>query len=310
MSMNETPILSLCLPTNGVVEWVFPVLDSIFAQQADCRQFEVVVTDNGSNQEFKKIMLEKYVPQYENLVYAQTDAPLFLNEIEAYKRASGELIKFVNHRTLLVDGAVEKLIRFAQEHMTEKPVVYFSNGLPHLKQERFTYPSFDLFVRNLSYWSSWSTGMTFWKSDFDMLPKDTVFNYLFPHTTVLFQIRDRDRYIIDNTVIMDEMPVGNRPKGKYDLFYAFAVEYPGILSDLLRAGDITHETFLYVKGENLKFLSELYFDFVLRKKYCSYDLSGYDRSIQVFYSHAQMKKQLRTLTVSRILGKVKRALKR
>ena len=29
------PLLSLCMPTNGVVEWVFPVLESIYKQGCD-----------------------------------------------------------------------------------------------------------------------------------------------------------------------------------------------------------------------------------------------------------------------------------
>lgn len=309
MSMVENPILSLCIPTNGVVEWVFPVLDSIFAQNADSSEFEVVVTDNGTNQEFKEAIKENYVSCYSNLVYIETKAPLFLNEIESYKHARGELIKFVNHRTRLVEGAVESLICFAKENMRQKPIIYYSNGvLPHLEQTRFEYSTFDLFVKNLSYWSSWSTGMTIWKSDFDGLSDDTKFNYLFPHITILFQERRRDKYIIDNTVIMDEIPVGNRPKGSYDLFYAFAVEYPGILLNLLRTGDITNETFCFVKEENLKFLSSLYFDFVIRRKYCSYNLSSYRESVQIFYSHEQIVKQFPRLISGLIINKVKSAI--
>ena len=37
-----------------------------------------LVTEN--NQEFKTIMREKYASRYENLVYAETEAPLFLND--------------------------------------------------------------------------------------------------------------------------------------------------------------------------------------------------------------------------------------
>ena len=309
--MPDMPILSLCLPTNGVVEWVFPALDSILGQSTASNEFEIVVTDNGTNQKFKTIMQEKYVSRYKNLVYVETNAPLFLNEIESYKHARGELIKFVNHRTCLVDGAVEQLIQFAKNNRKEKPIVYFSNGVfPHLKHQRYSYPTFDQFVKNLSYWSSWSTGMTFWRSDFEKLPKDTVFNYLFPHTTILFQERKRDKYIIDNTVIMDEIPLGNKPKGKYDLFYAFAVEYPGILLDLLRAGDITPETFLHVKKENLKFLSSLYFSFVIRKEYCSYDLSSYHKSIQAFYSHALLVMHMLGIIAGKAANKVKRIFRK
>jgi len=304
--MPIKPLVSLCIPTNGVAEWVFPVLDSIFEQTVDNSQYEVVITDNGSNQEFKTILKEKYLSQHANLVYEETEAQLFLNEIEAYKRASGELIKFVNHRTRLTKGSLEKLIAFVHEYGEEKPIIYFSNGaITSLDQKRYQYDDFNQFVRELSYWSSWSTGMTIWKSDFGRLPTDTVFNYLFPHTTILFQERTREKYIIDNTIIMDEIPVGNKPKGQYDLFYAFAVEYPGILLDLLRRGDITQETFLHVKRENLKFLSSLYLHFVIRHKPCSYDLSSYGSSIQVFYNHALLLKQLLLVVVEIALNRMK-----
>ena len=39
--------LTICIPTNGIVEWVFPVLDSIFQQDdVNLSRYEVVVTDN------------------------------------------------------------------------------------------------------------------------------------------------------------------------------------------------------------------------------------------------------------------------
>ena len=45
----QEPIISLCLPTNGVKEWVFPVLDSIYSQNINNDLFEVIVTNNGTN---------------------------------------------------------------------------------------------------------------------------------------------------------------------------------------------------------------------------------------------------------------------
>ena len=54
--MNN-PIISLCLPTNGVIEWVFPVLDSIYNENVNQSMFEVIVTNNGDNDQFHKMML-------------------------------------------------------------------------------------------------------------------------------------------------------------------------------------------------------------------------------------------------------------
>lgn len=297
------PLISLCIPTNGVPQWMFPVLDSIFCQGVEETLFEVVVTDNGNNEEFQTRMAT-YAQEHSNIVYEKTDALPFLNEIEAYKRANGEFIKFLNHRTMLTEGALNTFLEFVQNNLKTKPVVYFTNGVLNKPQEVYTFDTFDQYVANLSYWSSWSTGMGFWKSDFESIPEGIVFNELFPHTTVLFHIRDREQYVVDNRVLLEELPTGTIPKGRYDLFYAFAVEYPGIICDLLRDGSITTETFLSVKAGNLEFLAQLYYDYVLRKRPCSYDLSSFDTAISVYYGKAAVKQKVRKLLMQKVRNKL------
>lgn len=301
----DKPLISLCIPTNGVVEWMFPVLDSIYSQGVDEKLFEVVVTDNGSNDAFFQRMVA-YRDAHSNIVYEKTNALPFINEIEAYKRASGLFIKFLNHRTMLTPGALQEFLDFVEQNQQQKPVVYFANGVLNKPRDVIACDGFDSYVRTLSYFSSWSTGMGFWKEDFDSIPGDTEFNELFPHTTVLFHVRDRQHYMVDNRVLLEELPTGTIPKGRYDLFYAFAVEYPGIICDLLRSGSITAETFLKVKDENLDFLAQLYYDFVLRKRPCSYDLSSYDVSIETYYSRAAMNAAVRKLLGKKLINKIKR----
>ena len=302
------PIVSLCMPTNGVIEWVFPLLESIYNQQCKEELFEVVITDNGDNEQFKN-KIKDYMNIHRNIVYAETDALPFINEIESYKRANGELIKFVNHRTLMVSGALQKIIEFTTNNREEKPVIYFSNGvIKELDKKVYAFKDFDHFVKNLSYWSSWSTGMTIWKTDFEKLPENvSSFNELFPHTNILFNERARGRYIIDNTIIFNELPQGKKAKGDYDLFGAFGIEYPGIICDLLRDGSITHNTYCYVVNKNLEFIASLYFCYFIRKDYCSYDLTGLKRMYGVFYS----KKSLRRKVVIHLLnGCIKRVTAR
>lgn len=241
---DKQPLISLCIPTNGVIQWVFPVLESIYAQGVNASLYEVVVMDNGNNSEFKSRM-HNYADQHENLVYRETQAYEFLSEIETYRAASGFFIKFINHRTKLREGALQSFIEFVSEyqHTSRKPIVYFSNGVLSLKQDIVHLPSFELFIKELSYFSSWSTGMAFWKSDFDSIPNIEAANVLFPHTKILFAKRNRTEYIIDNRCLLDEIPVGNIPKGRYNLFNAFAVEYPSLILDLYRSGDISIDTF-------------------------------------------------------------------
>ena len=298
------PLLSICMPTNGVIDWVFPVLDSIYNQGVDIAFFEVVITDNGNNEEFKKLIKE-YLKSHANIVYAETQALPFVNEIEAYKRANGKLIKYVNHRTKLVFGTLQRMIDYVEHNYDEKPVTYFANGVLEISKDKHEYNSFDDFVRNLSYWSSWSTGMTIWKEDFDRLPEDvSKFNELFPHTNVLFNERNRGKYVIDNSIIFDEMPQGKKPKGNYDLFFAFGVDYPGIILDLLRSKSISVATYKKVVSDNLSFVSSLYYQYFIKKEYCSYDLSGIESMYDVFYTKLEFKLRIVSLGINKIKRKI------
>ena len=281
--MSNQLLLSLCIPTNGVVEWVFPVLESIYAQNIDENLFEVIVSDNGNNLEFEHKMTE-YAKEHSNIVYKKTNAYEFLSEPEAYKLASGKLIKFINHRTKLLPNTLSYLINFVKdnENKEQKPIIYFSNGVLNNKEVR-TYCTFSDFVSALGIYSSWSTGMTIWKEHFDKLSKSTKYNVLFPHTTILFNERQQNQYIVDDTILLDEMPQGKKPKGSYDLFYAFAVEYPSILLDLVKDKDLTVDAFLKIKKDILTFCSSLAVNYFIFRMYCSYDLNSFNKSMRVFF---------------------------
>lgn len=301
----SNPIISLCMPTNGVIEWVFPVLDSIYGQMCRNEDFEIVITDNGNNKEFKE-KIKKYNKSHLNLHYFETDALPFINEIESYKKANGRLIKFVNHRTLFVKGALDQLVRLAKDNFDTKPIIYFSNGALKKEKKVYEYDTFDQFIKNLSYWSSWSTGMTIWKEDFDKLSENLGdFNELFPHTNVLFNERNREKYIINNTVIFDEIPQGKKTKGDYDLFYAFGVEYPALILKLYQDNSITVDTFKCVLKDNLGFLAIMYSMYFIRKDYCSYDLNGLNDMYDIFYTKKQLKREVKNYLVQKLIEKIK-----
>ena len=70
---------------------------------------------------------------------------------------------------------------------------------------------------------------------------------------------------------------------------AFGVEEPSIILNLYIDNSISATTLKYVLNDYKKFLSELYTDFVILKKKCSYDLSGFNNSMDIFYSKREIK---------------------
>lgn len=275
--------ISLCIPTNGIVEWISQVIDSIYAQNVPVEQFEVVIVDNGDNPLFIEYINNK-MDEYSNIIYKRIKCPIFMNEIEAYKMAKGDFIKFINHRTVLLPGTLNKWISFMKENYESKPVVYFANGVLDKYYKAFHYNTFDEFIGALSYYSSWSTGMAMWKEDVYSLEADNI-SELFPHTSVLFKNRKASQYIVDNRIYLQEVSHTSKKKGKYDLFYAFAVEYLDLLLGLYRSKDIRVDTFLKLKDEILDFITEIYREFCVENVECSYKLDSYDSSLRVFYNY-------------------------
>lgn len=301
MPMSTQPLLSLCIPTNGVLEWVEKVLASIYCQQADETLFEIIVTDNGNNRDFQQFM-EKQIAIHDNLYYRRTTAEGFLNQIECFRDACGIFIKFVNHRMMFKPGMIDELLSFVRKNKEMRPISYFLNGSQPLPAEN-EYDTFDEFVSALSYYSSWSGGLGIWKDDFEKIPRNMVYNKLFPHTTILFFPYEKRRYYINNRVMMESLPE-NHPKGRYNLFYAFAVEYPSIIGDLYRNKQITINTFLKIKNELLNFLAILYIDYFILHRKCSYDLSGMNQSIRVYYSSFSLYIRSCKFFLRRIKGKL------
>lgn len=275
--------LSLCIPTNGIVKWVIPVLNSIYETQPNETMFEVIIADNGCSEEFARLIAE-YQEKHPNIIYFKSTAQGFLCQIDCFLHAQGEFVKFVNHRDMLADGALDYLLRFAEDNRNDRPVVFFSN----CALNDCTCSSFDEFVFNLGYWSSWSGGLAFWQEDIQAIAKKEKYNSLFPHTDMLFMRRSADKYIIDNSKLFVEIDADHSTKGKYNLFKAFAVEFLSVIGELLRDNSITTSTFLAVKEKTLDFLANLYYDFILRKKPASYSFENYKDYLLIYYSKGQI----------------------
>lgn len=275
-------LLSLCIPTNGVSEWVFPVLDSIYSQNADESLFEVILTDNGSNEDFC-IKMTAYASQKNNLVYKKTTAFLFENQIEALRLAKGEFLKFVNHRSVMHEGSINWMLELVRTNLAEKPVIYLSNMMLHYK-ERYESNDFDGFVKGLGAWASWTTGVGIWKTDFERIPADKVYNKISPHSDILFSERTKTKYIIDDTLWSHEIDRDHSKKGKYDLYKAFGVEEFLITLQLFLDGSITAKTLKSVKSSYEKLITGFYLQFSIVKRPCSYMLAGFDDAMGIFFS--------------------------
>ena len=302
--MSNEIQLSLCIPTNGILEWVKPVLDSIYSEEKPIAKFEVIVTDNGNNEKFYEFM-KKYSKAHDNLIYRKTNAVQFNNQIEAFKLASGKLIKFINHRKVLLPGSLNYLLEFVEKYQSSKPFVYFLED-----DNAGVYENFDSFVSGLSYFSSYSGGIAMWRDDFMKIDLNKPFNVLFPHTDMLFSARKKKQYIIDGHSITKDLPTDETKKGKYNLFFSFLLEYPSIILELYRNGDITYKTLKKVKEDNYGFLCMLYLNYIILKKPCSYDLQNYKDNLRIYYGNRLMPIEVFKTVVKKSMNLIKRRVRK
>lgn len=258
-NMAHQPLLSICIPTNGVIEYVIPSVESIYSQKVDNSLFEVVITDNGTNSELGEAIKNIEEP---NLKYIRTDAQGFMNQLCAFKESQGVFIKMINHRALFHDGGLRKMIDDIINHQEEKPMLYFSNG--HLGEVKATEcQNLNEFINNVSFWSSWEQGVGIWQEDKEKL--DCIkYDKMFPAASILFGIRKDSKYTICNEIITYEIP--SLRVRRYDFFQVFAVEFLDILHQLLEDKRITKNSFDFVRKDMYRrYLISYYYQIVVAK---------------------------------------------
>lgn len=275
--MDKQPILSLCIPTNGAVEWILPVIDSIYSQDYDNEKFEVVITDNGKNSKLPEY-IEKM--KYPNLRYRQTVDEGFLNLVTCLKDGKGLFCKMINHRSVMIPGSLSEMVSLVEKYQNTQPVIYCADG--NVKDERVYIECKDLdsFILNLSYWCTWSAGIGFWQKDIPNIDKIELLAIM-PNISMICDIRQDSSYVIYNKKY--QKMSGDAGKGGYDLFATFGVTVLDFLSCQRMGGRISRDTFVKVKKDLYGFLSDLYFKEVVMPTRHTFILQNIGESMEVYY---------------------------
>jgi len=277
-NVENTPLLSLCIPTNGALQWIGPVIDSIYSQECDDSLFEVLVSDNAHNPELKSFV-ENY--GHDNISYMESDAQGFLNIVSSFRAAKGKFCKLINHRAKLREGALKLIMETIVKYQEEQPVIYFTNGCIGVNPSEIPCENLDELVYNLHYYCTWMAGIGIWQKDIPAL-SNIEFNKMFPNASILFEQRQNDsKYLLSNFIFFEEQ--NGSGKGCYNLFHTFAVVFPDMLIDLKNRGRITDKTFKKVMKELFKCLKNFYKCFYVLFRDDSFDFSGIRKNIYVYY---------------------------
>jgi hypothetical protein len=271
-------LLSICIPCNGRVDILRRTLDSIYHLNNDVNQddFEVVITDNDPAHSVCRLIHEY---PFDNLRYIPTECEGFMNSYYALLNGQGKLLKLHNSQNLIIKGALSVLLKNMKSSLADKPLIFHTNGF--LNEGRiFTYNDFSSFMMNLSYWSSWSGGMTIWKEDFDKI-SNIELNPLFPHTSVFLTQFSKLQFVIDDNIYYEVQRVPKR--GGHNKFEAFTKYYPNLILESYKKGYITEAC----KDLIIKKLYHEYIPTLLFNKYLArietFDARGFRFNCKLYF---------------------------
>ncbi len=275
--MNSDKLLSICIPTRGRGEILIRTLDSIFKSDIDPSLYEVIVYDSADDDHLTK-MIKKF--DHKQLHYVKGENNGYLNLITALKLGKGAYLKLHNDYSVFNEGALKIIIEQLQDCIEEKPVLIFASE--SVKINSFEFNTFNDFLFNLSFHSTWANIFGVWKEDFkrvDNLKKEP----MFPHTSVLFAITEKSSYRINNQSLFHNQEVSI--KGGYNLFHVFGVIYIDMLVDLYTCKKITLETLNHIKRDMLhNFFAPWYSQTKIIQNSYTFALSELKKSIRTHYS--------------------------
>ena len=275
--------LSICIPTNGRIEIVKNTLDSIYLNcEVDYSEFEVILSDNSKTDELLQL-LDSY-KKYPNIVYSKTTSQGFLNSANALKLGNGLFLKLHNNYSIFNPGSLHKMISVIKALQDQRPLVFFTNG--HLKRnDNQSFNSFNSFSNALSYWNSWSTGFSIWKSDFDENCEKELSN-MFPQTSLLLFNSKKSLFVINDEIFFTNQEVPK--KGGYNLFQTFCVDYLSLMNLAKENNIISLQTFNKIKKDLFyNYLVVAYYNTKIKKNELTFELNNIKKSLSFYYLKSQ-----------------------
>jgi glycosyltransferase involved in cell wall biosynthesis len=278
---RNRPLVSICIPTRGRVDILKQTLESIYEDKSiDLNLFEVVVSDNSSTDEIN--ILLPFFKEQKNLIFVKSESEGFMNSINALKHGKGVFLKLLNDYSYFFNNTFSQLINFFKNQEDKKNCISFTSNTLRSNNVTF-YSSFDTFIINLSFYSSWSSAFCIRKEKFDLISNDIKYNKQFPHTSLLFEEYNSEGFIVNDILFFKNQIVPK--KGGTDLFHDFAVTYLQMLEELLNKKLIKKESFNHIKKDLFKyFLVPWFYLTKIDSNDYSYYVKNTKERIIIYYS--------------------------
>lgn len=279
--MLTRPYISFCIPAFGRLEYLRNTLNSIYTAEniknISFDSYEVIISDNDKN---ASLSILKQEFNYPNFIYKITDCEGFMNSYHVLGYGNGHYLKLHNSQELFNLNALASVLNIVKSNIELKPLIFFSSGLLKLGKN-YCVETFDNFMYETSYFTTWSNAFGIWKDDFDKIPKNLKLDYIFPQTSIMLTQYNKDKFLIIDKHYFSTQFVKKR--SGYNKFQAFSVAYPSMIEDLYLQGIISLKTKKKILNSLLlEFLPLLYFNVKIARRE-SFSSDNFKRNIKQYF---------------------------
>jgi glycosyltransferase involved in cell wall biosynthesis len=221
-------LISICIPTFNRANLLKNTLTSIFNQNANLDDFEIVISDNCSTDDTEQVVLE-FAQKFTNIKYYKlpTEISGDNNIVNSLSSAKGQYLKLCNDTALFENGCINSLIEMIKVNNIEKPIIFLPNTD---KKQIFNYgENFNTFININSFLTTSILAIGIWKEDYDKLNHiQDAFEYKLPALNLLRKnFEQKNNFLIFNKKIFSVQYVPN--KGGYNIIEVFVTNYLGIV---------------------------------------------------------------------------------
>ncbi len=235
----DKPLLSICIPTYNRANYLEQCLESIVSQECFDARVEVVISDNCSADDTRKIGM-RYQEKYANIHYFRNEENLIdMNFPLVFQRANGYLRKLTNDTVVYKPGAVQYMLKAAEENKEKKPQIYFL-ALGKLHRDPKIISSVEEYIDTIQINLTWIRSFAIWDVDCDdlgtLVSKSDSRLAQVPY--LLENFKRHGRAVIYDAPIMETIPVA-RKDISYGLYKVFYMTFLGFIKPYLEAGEIS-----------------------------------------------------------------------
>ena len=274
-SMNK-PLLSICIPTYNRAEYLEKCLEAIVDQDSFDDRVEVVISDNCSTDSTQVIGL-KYQKKYGNIHYYRNETNVMDKNFPlVFQRAKGSLRKLTNDTVIYKPGAIQYMLKAAEDNISERPQLFFLNLGKIGRDKKIV--DIEEYIDTLGYFITWIRSIAIWEDDCEDLGimVEKADSKL---AQVPFLLNNFDKHhgaVVYDQLIMDSLAPKNKnlTYGLYNVFYS---TFLGFIKPYVVEGRIGEECYERVRE---RLLLDFFVDWIVIKKVGSDEYTFSDEDLK------------------------------